>query len=201
MAGKSHLHLSTPLYLPLLAALNVVQWRTTVLSGTAASCGLSTLVAAAKAAICRQPPLSLNAWTAPARIALGWLLGYSAALPLLYARILQLRWLQLLTNSSGMAGIVHCPDSVWTEPSQALHATLVSLGWKILRNLHASIPATSGCFHRRIPGYLKGRRRWLAAWLPDTEETMLLHILDAYSRTHCELATLRLALELSRRRA
>ena len=99
---------------------------------------LMPLAAAGKAAIVHKYPLSLNKWRAQ-EVAMGLPLGDSAVLdPVAALRCQQLCWLQLLSNSLGLAGIVHrtiaCPGNTWREPSKALQSALRSMGWSVRRN-------------------------------------------------------------------
>ena len=92
------------------------------------SAALAPLVAALRATICTKAPQELDTWTAT-EVAFGLPLGDSAPLhPMAQARLLQLRWLQRLANSAGIAGVVHravaCPATDWREPSVALHRNL-----------------------------------------------------------------------------
>ena len=206
-------------------------WRTAVLPKALYGCelrnvtatALAPLVAAAKASVCTKAPLELNAWNAP-EVALGWPLGDSAPLhPMACARLLQLRWLQLLANSVGIAGVVHravaCPAADWREPSVALRAALAAVGWSLRRNLNcrrsspwpslapepslvgdvlmspvdSTDPEPQAVF---TDGSVTASGGGAAVWRPSDSEALLLHIPDPRSTTHCELLALLLALEL-----
>ena len=217
--------------LSLPAALNAVLWRTTVLPRALYGCELRNvagqalvpLVAAAKAAVCTKAPLELNAWNAP-EVALGWPIGDSAPLhPMAYARFQQLRWLQLLANSTGFAGIVHrivaCPASEWREPSLALRSALASVGWRIRRNVLCSRSLSWPQLEPELSlvgtallspvdtedpqpqavytdGSVSVAGGGAAVWRPDDGESLLLHVPAPRSSTHCELLALELALGL-----
>ena len=218
--------------LPLPAALQAVLWRTTVLPKALYGCELrdvpasvlAPLVAAGKAAVSFKAPLNLNTWTAP-EISLGWPLGDSAAIhPLYFVRLRQMRWLQLLANSSGLAGTLHravaySPSTAaWREPTRALRAALGCLGWRVLRNMHSerstSWPQLQPelAFHGTVvlspsldppvpqavytDGSLGSMGGGGAVWQPDTEETFLLPVPSARSSTQCELVALTIAMQL-----
>ena len=217
--------------LPLPAALNAVLWRTTVLPKGLYGCelrnithtALAPMVAAAKAAVCTKAPLELNTWNAT-EVALGWPLGDSAPLhPMAYTRLRQLRWLQLLANSAGIAGIVHravaCPTTDWREPSVALRSALAAVGWSIRRNLacRRSTPWPRLAPEPKLLGtvflspadteepdpqvvYTDGSVSLsgggAAVWRPSDAESLLLHVPKPRSSTHCELLALELALGL-----
>ena len=218
--------------LPLPAALQAVLWRSTVLPKALYGCELrdvpgavvSPLIAAGKAAVSFKAPLHLNTWTAP-EIALGWPLGDTAALhPLHYVRLQQLRWLQLLANSTGLAGTIHravaypSAATTWREPSRALRSALKHFNWQIVRNLRCQRSTT---WPRLLPepsflgtvllspstdapepqavytdGSLATSGGGSAVWQPDTEETFMLHVPAARSSTQCELVALTLAMQL-----
>ena len=154
--------------LPLPAALQAVLWRTTVLPKALYGCELrevsakllAPLVRAAKAAVCRAPPLALSGWAAAPEICLGWPLGDAAPVhPMYFARLQQLRWLQQLANSSGLAGVLHravaCragragrAGGEWREPSRSLREALKFVKWKVVRNTRC---ARSTCWPALLP--------------------------------------------------
>ena len=217
--------------LPLPASLSAVLWRCTVLPQALYGCEirhlplteLKGLVSAGKRAVCTKRPLDLNAWTAP-EVALSWPLGESAPLhPIEQVRLLQLRWLHLLANSTGIEGIVHRAvagtGGGWTEPSLPLRLALAAVGWKVVRNtncLRASTwPQLGPEPHLQADvllspndgspepqavytdGSLSATCGGAAVWVPDTGESLLRSVPAARSSTHCELVALALAMELS----
>jgi hypothetical protein len=183
---------------------------------------LAALSQAGKAAVCTKPPLYLNMWRAP-EVATGPPLGASAVCdPMFAVRERQLRWLQLLANLPSLAGCVHRAAAGraerWREPSAALRSAVKSLGWSVRRNLACSrasqwpwvapeasypgsvslspvdsFPAADAVF---TDGSLS---RWggAAVWSPDTETAITAAIPAPRSSTHCELAALCLAVDLS----
>ena len=183
---------------------------------------LTSLVAAGKALVAHKAPLDLNSWRSPAALH-GPPLGDTALRePTFEMRERQLRWLQLLNNSPSLVGTVHrtlaWSGSRYLPPNQSLSAALHSLGWTVRRNvtclrstqwplLDAEAPypgsvelTPQDTFENFDAVFTDGsltKHGGAAAVCPNDNTTLLAHIPDARSSTHCELVALCLALSFS----
>ena len=215
--------------LQLPASLCSLLWRTTVLPQALYGCQLrdipppelDPLAKAGKALLQHKAPLDLANWRAN-EIIMGLPLGETViADPVTVMRSHQLVWLQLLSNFTGISGIIHraiaCPAVDWNEPSPALRAALLSVDWRIQRN----VSSTSAASWPRLqpepsfPGDLLlipvdefpapdtvhtdgsvSTSGGAAVWDPDTETALACFVPSPFSSTHCELVALLLAMRL-----
>lgn len=216
--------------LQLPASLCCLLWQTTVLPQALYGCeirdirpqDLARLSGAGKAAIIAKPPLRLNAWRAH-DVAMGLPMGDSAVMdPVASMRLRQLTWLQVVANSTSLAGVVHravsCPGTAWDNPSPPVRSALKALGWTARRNVACLRAAdwprvapeprypgqviTSPGDHFPLPGAvftdgsLLGPIGGAAVWLPEEERVVSCPVPNARSSTECELVALCLALQL-----
>ena len=214
--------------LDLPAAVAAHLWRTAILPMALYGCEvrnitpqmLVPLCSGSKAALGPKFPLRINEWRAP-EVLTGPPFGESAIRdPVLEMRDRQLRWLQLMANLPGLAGLVHRAvawrGGRWQEPTKALQAALLAVGWTMRRNSEClraqrwpAVDAESSypgevllqpvddfplCGALFTDGSVCGVHGGAAAVQPEEEEVLAARVLQPRSSTHCELVALTLAL-------
>ena len=212
------------------ASLAAHLWRSTVLPQALYGCEvrhvtakqLGPLVALGRSLLVKKAPLDLNCWRAP-EVLMGPPLGDTSLRdPVWDMQVRQLRWLQLIANLPGLAGVVHrhvaFVNGKWWEPTAALRTALQAVGWRMARNpsclrspnwpqllAEAAYPGEIRLqpvddFPEENAVFTDGSvavRGGAAVVQPDTDITLQRCIPTPRSSTHCELVALNLALSLA----
>ena len=158
-----------------------------------------------------KKPLQLNSWRVP-EVLTGPPFGDTALLdPMAEVRRRQIRWLHLLYNLPSLVGSVHrvvaWRDGGLQEPTMALRAALVDLGWTLRRNQACSrarhwplvdaelqypgdvqcVPADAFPLDRAVftDGSV-GQNGGAAVVQVDTDKAMWTQVARPRSSTHCE---------------